>query len=186
MEAIALTENRDTFTTTSKLEQMYLDILDISVHASDYEIELAYKNAKSIYCRNNIYLQKFFTLDEIDELSKLVCEAYEAIRFRNKCDFLKSNYEKDFEFEYQIEHQVEFDGKFLKLIRNYRNITLDELSNFTKIKIEFLEAIEDQDYATLPATDIYLRGFLHQYAKALNLDAKKVVASYLLIKSSNE
>lgn len=184
MEVIALTEHRDTFTTTSRLEQMYLDILDISVHASDYDVELAYKNAKSIYCRNNIYLHKIFTLDEIDELSKLVCEAYEAIRFKNKCDFLKSNYKKDVDFEYKIKCQAQFDGKFLKLIRTYKNITLKALSDFTKIKIEFLEAIENHDFDQLPSTDIYLKGFLHQYAKALNLDAKKVVSSYMLVKVS--
>ncbi len=184
MEALIFTDHKPP-NTTSKLAKMYLDILDISVGASDYEIELAYKNARSIYTRNNIYLREFLTLDEIDELSKLVCEAYETLRFKKKGDFLKSKYKRDFDFEHKIECQAEFDGKFLKLIRTYKNITLNELSDFTKIKKEFLEAIENHEYNKLPSTNIYLRGFLHQYAKALNLDSKKVVASYMIIKASS-
>ncbi len=167
-----------------KLEEIYRDILDVPKGATGHELDAAYRSAKNIYTRNNRDLHLVFTLCEIDEISKLISEAYEALRFKKRGSYLESNFTKKPDFEHRIKNQVKFDGSFLKLVRVYKNITLKELSDFTRIKIDYLHAIENHKYDEFPSSEIYVRGFLTSYARALNLDASKVVGSYMSIKAS--
>jgi DnaJ-class molecular chaperone len=69
-------------------------------------------------------------------------------------------------------------GQRLREIRKNTKVSLDEISEETKIKIDILEAIEKEDYAALPARP-YLRGFLVLYANLLELDSDIVVRDYL-------
>ena len=163
----------------SRRLKIYKDILDISSEYTEYELDLAYKNAKNIFSRKNYLLSEMLSEIEIIELSKLASEAYEALRFKNKGHYIKSSFKKNIKLEHKIKNQKVFDGAFLKLVRNYKNITIEELSNFTKIKKEFLKAIEENNLSRLPSSKIYCKGFVYQYAKALNLDPYKVTSSYL-------
>jgi len=82
------------------------------------------------------------------------------------------------EIDQQIETETEFTGAFLKKVREYKNVLIEELSDFTKISKNYLTAIEGEDYPRLPAR-VFLRGFLSQIAKALKLDADKMIAGYM-------
>ena len=68
-------------------------------------------------------------------------------------------------------------GKFLRKERETRNISLGEISKFTKIKEHHLKAIEEDRYELLPPTP-YVKGYLNVYAKYLTLDPKKIVLQY--------
>ena len=68
-------------------------------------------------------------------------------------------------------------GKFLKKEREIRNISLEEISKFTKVKEHYLKAIEEDQYELLPATP-YVKGFLNVYAKYLTLNPKDIVLQY--------
>src|SRR3972149_4191045 len=70
-------------------------------------------------------------------------------------------------------------GKFLRKERETRNISLEEVSKFTKIKQHHLKAIEEGRPELLPPTP-YVKGYLNVYAKYLTLDPKKVVLRYNL------
>lgn len=73
---------------------------------------------------------------------------------------------------------VEFRGSILKIIRERRGISLNLVADKTKININYLENIEAEKYHQLPA-EVFLKGYLFQYARFLSLDAKKVVEDYM-------
>ena len=72
---------------------------------------------------------------------------------------------------------MESPGKFLKKERERRNISLEEISNFTKIKEDYLKAIEEDKYELLPPA-LYIKGYLNGYARYLALDPKDIVLQY--------
>jgi transcriptional regulator with XRE-family HTH domain len=68
-------------------------------------------------------------------------------------------------------------GRYLKAEREMRNLSLEEAAKCTKIRENFLRAIEEDKYELLPHP-IYVRGFLTHYAKYLGLDPAEVVHRY--------
>jgi cytoskeletal protein RodZ len=80
--------------------------------------------------------------------------------------------------EAQIKHETEYRGNFLRKVREYKCISLDELSEFTKISRTYLNCIETEGFSGLPAP-VYLRGFIMQISKALKLPHDKVADNYM-------
>jgi len=68
---------------------------------------------------------------------------------------------------------MESPGKILKKEREMRNISLEKIYSFTKIKEHHLEAIEEDRYELLPPP-LYVKGYLKIYAKYLSLDEKPI------------
>ena len=66
-------------------------------------------------------------------------------------------------------------GRTLKRSREERNLSLDEAARATKIRKEFLLAIEDDKLETLPGP-VFARGFVRSYAEYLSLDAQALLA----------
>ena len=50
-------------------------------------------------------------------------------------------------------------GKILKDSREARGITLDEVSEATKIRVKYLEAIEQEEFQLLPG-EVYVKGLM--------------------------
>lgn len=84
----------------------------------------------------------------------------------------------DNDFEREISATGEFDGHFLKRIREYKEITIEQIAEHTRINRAHLESIEANDYTTLPAP-VFVRGFLAQVCRLLGLDEPKVTRTYL-------
>jgi cytoskeletal protein RodZ len=59
-------------------------------------------------------------------------------------------------------------GEQLKQIRESRNVTLEEIAQKTRIRMPYLQAIEEGDLEAIPSR-VQLRGFLRLYAGALNV-----------------
>ena len=72
---------------------------------------------------------------------------------------------------------MESPGKFLRKERETRNISLLEISDFTKIKERHLKAIEEDRYELLPPA-LYVKGYLNAYARYLALDPKNILFQY--------
>ncbi len=68
-----------------------------------------------------------------------------------------------------VDGKNESFGEYLKREREYRHITLDELSNATRIRKYYLDAIERDEYNLLPG-ESYLKGFVRSYAKYIGID----------------
>ena len=69
-------------------------------------------------------------------------------------------------------------GAWLASVREKRGITLDAMSDISKVSVTYLRAIEEEAFSELPEI-VYVRGFLTAYSRTLDLDADEVVSSYL-------
>lgn len=68
-------------------------------------------------------------------------------------------------------------GEILQEERARQGKTLKELSLITKIRVYFLQAIEEGAYDRLPNV-VYIKGFIQGYAQALGLDEEKILPFY--------
>jgi cytoskeleton protein RodZ len=68
-------------------------------------------------------------------------------------------------------------GPSLRKVRSARGLTLDEAARDTRIRREFLEAIEGEEFELLLG-DVHVRGCLRTYASYLRLSPDKVVEAY--------
>ena len=60
-------------------------------------------------------------------------------------------------------------GQYLKRVREEKGISLRTVAEETKIRVRYLKALEEGDYATLPG-NVYARGFLRNYARFLGVE----------------
>jgi cytoskeletal protein RodZ len=71
----------------------------------------------------------------------------------------------------------EFGDKFRKA-REKKDISLDDVSNVTKIGTRMLRAIEEEHFDQLPG-GVFNKGFIRAYAKHLGLNDEEAVTDYL-------
>jgi cytoskeletal protein RodZ len=57
-------------------------------------------------------------------------------------------------------------------------VTLREAAEFTKIRTDYLQAMEANQFESIPLADVYKRGFVKVYAKYLRLDEEKAGADF--------
>lgn len=68
-------------------------------------------------------------------------------------------------------------GRYLQAIRMEKGISLEAVSAETKIRLETLQQIEEEDHARLP-DEVFVKGFLRSYARAVGADADEAVRRY--------
>ncbi len=68
-------------------------------------------------------------------------------------------------------------GAFLRREREVRQVSLEELVQITRVPLRMLQRIEDDRFDELPG-EVFARGFLRSYARALGLDAERVLSQY--------
>lgn len=88
-------------------------------------------------------------------------------------------YEIRSEMEDLIRKCEDYNGSVLQKIRLYKNISLEQLIEETRIGKPYLVAVESDDFAALPAP-VFARGFIVQIAKILGLNEKKAADSYMV------
>lgn len=69
-------------------------------------------------------------------------------------------------------------GEKLRKQREQRGVTLDAVSNTTKISTRMLKALEDERFDQLPG-GVFNKGFVRAYARQIGLDAEEAVSDYL-------
>ena len=83
----------------------------------------------------------------------------------------------------QIQERVDmgqFDGSLLKDLRDIQDVSLDELQERTKVSLQYIIALENNDFENLPSP-VYVKGFLKICLQYLGLqqDLEKIVGKYL-------
>lgn len=73
--------------------------------------------------------------------------------------------------------QLRTIGNLLKERRKERKLNIGQIAEITKIRREYLEAIEESNYDIFPS-EVYLKGFLKNYAKFLGVNTERAVAMY--------
>lgn len=95
----------------------------------------------------------------------------------------KPQYEVNENFEKEIQDITQWDGSHLKKVREYKKISLERMSEKTKINPWYLTAIENNDSTNLPAS-VFVRGYVIQICKELGLKEKVVADSYMSLYKS--
>jgi cytoskeletal protein RodZ len=65
----------------------------------------------------------------------------------------------------------------LKDAREAQRLSLQQAAQATRIKRDYLQALENNDFAALPGTS-YTKGFLRNYGRFLNLDVEMLLSRY--------
>ncbi len=87
-------------------------------------------------------------------------------------------YIADPEFEAELAAKSEWTGEDLKIVREYKKITLELMHEKTKINPWYLAAIEKTDVVNLPAP-VFVRGYVIQMARMMGLKDLAVADSYM-------
>jgi cytoskeletal protein RodZ len=70
-------------------------------------------------------------------------------------------------------------GERLKREREMRGVSLDEVSVATRIKPQYLSALENEQWSQLPG-GVFNRGFIRTIARFLGMDEETILAEYAL------
>ncbi len=68
-------------------------------------------------------------------------------------------------------------GERLEEARKRKGVSIREVAETTKIRGDYLLAMEDNSF-DIPLPEIYIRGFLRNYARFLNLDSSRLLTDY--------
>jgi Helix-turn-helix domain/Domain of unknown function (DUF4115) len=72
-------------------------------------------------------------------------------------------------------------GQYLRDARLVKNIDLRDAAQQTRISIQYLKALEDEDFSKLPG-EVFVKGFLKNYSRFLCLDESEVMKRYAQLK----
>lgn len=73
--------------------------------------------------------------------------------------------------------QIKTIGNILREKRKELKLEIKQISEITKIRADYLTALEEGNYNTFPS-EVYLKGFLKNYAKYLGISTEKALALY--------
>jgi cytoskeleton protein RodZ len=68
-------------------------------------------------------------------------------------------------------------GTYLNGLREQRGLSLDEMARATRVAPRYLEALEREDFASLPAS-VFTRGYIRAYCQVLEVPADEALARY--------
>ena len=170
------------------------DLLEVDRGATDEEIRRAHKRAKEIYGPDALSCYGLFDHQAMDSLRARLEEAYDVLldparRRPYELSVFPPDPEpvpapaEDESDEPKppppvITPDTEFTGPLLRAVRESQGVDLRDVSQRTKVGRGYLEAIEGDDFGSLPAP-VYVRGFVTELAKFLRLDAAQVSRTYI-------
>jgi flagellar biosynthesis protein FlhG len=159
------------------------------------------RRAKETFSSKSVVIYSLLETEELDKINVSMDEAYRVltderlrVEYNRKLDGLEGRVSSgELHGEIGIRETppvpgkpagasfpngFRFTGSSLRGIRESLGIDLKQIYQKTKINREHLEWLEEENFANLPAL-VYIRGFIIEYAKALNLDPHRVSDSYL-------
>jgi cytoskeleton protein RodZ len=69
-------------------------------------------------------------------------------------------------------------GDFFKQVRETKGLTVDEVASKTRIRTDFVKALEEGNFAKLP-DQVFARGFVRSYARSLGLDEEDAIHRFI-------
>jgi flagellar biosynthesis protein FlhG len=204
---LALTTNREAPREVAPLplsppEPSLYDVLFTHRSATDEELRRAYKRLRDVYQAGSLPLSSLLTEAELRVEESKIEEAHdtlldplrrraydistfpdadESVRPTNLVVDAAVAAERDMlraELAREINAETEFTGALLRKVREAQGTELEDIAARTKISINYLRAVESEDFAKLPAL-VYTRGFVHEIARCLDLDPTQVTRTYL-------
>lgn len=171
----------------------HYQLLGLPPRASREQIERAYRFCRDLYGPSSLATYSLLEPDEVEDARARIDEAYDVLTDpgkRRQYDEARGLLGPDADPAWYrprepAGHGPEpvalpdvVDGAALKRIREARGISLREIAAASKVGVRYLEYIEQDRLAFLPAP-VYLRGFLQEYARMVGLDPRRVAEGYL-------
>ena len=69
-------------------------------------------------------------------------------------------------------------GDFFKQVRETKGLTVEEVASKTRIRTDFVKALEEGNFAKLP-DQVFARGFVRSYARSLGLDEDDAIHRFI-------
>jgi flagellar biosynthesis protein FlhG len=171
------------------------DVLEVERGATDEEIRRAYKRMCGVFDPENLVTFGLFDADGLDVARARIDEAYDVLLDpARRRPYEISVFPEPPETKAKTEQEqapsgelppapsvtpdTEFGGALLRAVRESQGTSLDQISERTKVGINYLRCLEDDEFEKLPAA-VYVRGFVTEFAKCLKLDPEQVSQSYL-------
>ncbi|MCG6923515.1 MAG: helix-turn-helix domain-containing protein [Acidobacteria bacterium] len=171
-------------------EHLY-GVLGLEPGASREQVERAYRFSLELYGEDTLATYSLLDPTELEDMRSRIREAYQLLSDPER----RQAYDQGHGFAppeipvvpfpetpeagaEDVELPEVLTGPDLKRIREARGVSLRHMANVTKIGTRFLEYIEDDRFGFLPAP-VYLRGFLHEYARMVSLDPRRVAEAYM-------
>src|SRR5512146_3466365 len=73
---------------------------------------------------------------------------------------------------------MESIGESFKQVRETKGLTIEEVASKTRIRTDFVKALEDGNFAKLP-DQVFARGFDRSYARSLGLDEEDAIHRFI-------
>jgi len=171
------------------------DVLEVERGATDEEIRRAYKRMCGVFDPENLVTFGLFDEAGLEAARTRIDEACDVLldpsrRRPYEISVFPEAPETRAEAEQvqeptgelppapSITPDTEFSGALLRAVRESQGTSLQQISERTKVGINYLRCIEEDEFETLPAA-VYVRGFVTEVAKCLRLDPEQVSQSYL-------
>lgn len=91
----------------------------------------------------------------------------------------EDSFEPNEGFEDEIRDCTSLSGEFLKAVRVYRQLSVEQLANCTKLSASRISSLEEEDVESYPLP-VYLRGHVAIICQALKIpDAEKLARTYI-------
>lgn len=177
------------------------DLLEVEPTASEEHIRRANRRIRQVYAKDSPVVGGLYTDAGLDDLHRRLEEAYVTLmnpakRRANDLALFPDGIPNEPIVDRPsariglapvvgerpgaptVDENTEYTGELLMLFREATGLDLREIADRSKIGIGYLDAIEKECFEELPAV-VYIRGFLVEYAKMLELDVPRVVDTYL-------
>ncbi len=164
-------------------------LLDLDENPTPQEARRAYHKMKALYAEGSLATYSLMTGDEREEMLDNIERAY--MRISREVTSRLTTPEGPVSPENAAApvplEPGESIGTYLKRRREELGLTLRDVAGRTRIRTTYLEHIENERLADLPAP-VYLRGFVLEFARVLGLpNPESTAASYLeLLKEEEE
>ncbi len=165
----------------------YYDLLELPPDASFAEVrkkylylnafytgdsmELAALNGDAPFHRRQAILAEL--QDAFNRLKDILCREESVQQPLASAEVTISDSMKDY-----LNGITSYSGPILKEIREKMGIDLGSMAVATKVQKRYLEEIEAEQFTWIPA-EVYLRGYVIEYARHLFLDHQKVAEDYM-------
>jgi curved DNA-binding protein CbpA len=164
-------------------------VLGLEPRASREQVERAYRFCLELYGEGSMATYSLLEPTEVEEQRLRVREAYGVLvdaERRRAYDEGQGFLAPDspvLAFPVPVsagpgEVPAVLTGADLRKIREARGMSLRHIAAVTKIGVRFLEYVEEDRFAFLPAT-VYLRGFLLEYARLVGIDPRRAADAYM-------
>lgn len=94
-------------------------------------------------------------------------------------------YKIDLKIEEEIASYSECDGSFIKKIREYKGVPLEQMADELRVTRATVMALESNDLKALPVA-VFVRGHVTQIARVLNIDERRLADTYMKFFKANK